>query len=65
MRSIPQGPYHPDRFDPASGPIILSEAFAIRALLCVTSFFLATVATYVTRKYLSFGPGAEGVPKTN
>jgi hypothetical protein len=52
-------------FDPASGPIILSEAFAVRALVCVTSFFLATVTTYVTRKYLSFGPGAEGVPKTS
>ena len=51
-------------FDPASGPIILSEAFAVRALVCVTSFFLATVTTYVTRKYLSFGPGAEGATKS-
>jgi len=47
-------------FDPAFGLMILSQAFAFRALVCVTSFILATVTTYVTRKYLSFGPGAEG-----
>jgi hypothetical protein len=51
--------------DPARGSLILSQAFAYRALICVTAFFLAAVSTYVSRKYLSFGPDAEQPAKTN
>jgi hypothetical protein len=46
-------------FDPARGLLILNQIFAHRALIGITSFLLATVSTYVARKYLSFGPGAE------
>ncbi len=42
--------------DPARGALILSQAFANRVLICISSFFLAAVSTYVSRKYLSFGP---------
>ena len=45
--------------DPAHGLVILSPAFAHRVLICITSFLLAVVFTYVNRKYLSFGPNAE------
>jgi hypothetical protein len=52
-------------FDPAHGPLILNPVFAHRALVCVSSFLLATVITYVSRKYLSFGPNAEATqPQT-
>lgn len=50
--------------DPARGLVILSQAFAHRVLICITSFLLAAVSTYVSRKYLSFGPDAEHPPKT-
>lgn len=46
--------------DPAHGPMILQRTFAHRALLFVTSFILAAIVTYIGRKYVSFGPGAEG-----
>jgi hypothetical protein len=42
--------------DPNRGLVILSQAFAHRVLICVTSFLLAAVCTYISRKYLSFGP---------
>ena len=45
--------------DAQTGPLILQEAFAHRALLFGTSFVLAAVVTYVGRKYVSFGPNAE------
>jgi hypothetical protein len=45
--------------DPAHGLLILSQAFAHRVLICVTSFLLPAASTYVGRKYLSFGPHAE------
>jgi hypothetical protein len=45
--------------DPAHGLLLLNPIFANRVLVCVTSFLLAAVSTYVARKYLSFGPGAE------
>jgi hypothetical protein len=46
--------------DPAMGvPLLLEETFAQRALLCLTSFFLAATSTYVGRKYFSSGPGSE------
>lgn len=45
--------------DPANGLLILSQAFAHRALIFATSFLLAAASTYVSRKYLSFGPHAE------
>jgi len=46
-------------FDPEHGPILLRPMFAHRMLLCITSFLLAAVWTYVARKYFSFGPGSE------
>jgi energy-coupling factor transporter transmembrane protein EcfT len=49
--------------DPARGLVILSQPFAHRVLICITSFLLAAVSTYVSRKYLSFGPNAEQPPK--
>jgi energy-coupling factor transporter transmembrane protein EcfT len=51
--------------DPARGLVILSQPFAHRVLICITSFLLAAVSTYVSRKYLSFGPNAEQPPKAN
>jgi hypothetical protein len=48
--------------DPARGSLILEQIFAYRALVCTTSFLLAAVTTYVSRKYISFGPGAEQQP---
>lgn len=51
--------------DPNRGLVILSQAFAHRVLICITSFLLAAVCTYVSRKYLSFGPNAEQPPKGN
>jgi hypothetical protein len=50
--------------DAARGPLLLDVIFAHRMLLCVTSFLLAAVSTYVSRKYLSFGPGAEQPTKS-
>lgn len=49
--------------DPVRGSLILTQIFAYRVLLCITSFLLAAVTTYVSRKYVSFGPGAEEPPK--
>jgi hypothetical protein len=49
--------------DPVRGSLILTQPFAYRGLLCITSFLLAAVTTYVSRKYISFGPGAEQPPK--
>ena len=49
--------------DPAHGPLALSPIFAHRSLICLTSFLLAAVLTYVGRKYVSSGPGAEQPPK--
>lgn len=40
--------------------MILQRTFAHRALLFVTSFILAAIVTYIGRKYVSFGPSAEG-----
>ncbi len=51
--------------DPARGLVILSQPFAHRVLICITSFLLAAVFTYVNRKYLSFGPNAEQPLKAN
>jgi hypothetical protein len=48
--------------DPVRGSLILTQIFAHRALVCITSFLLAAVTTYVSRKYVSFGPGAEQPP---
>ncbi len=45
-------------FDPEHGPILLRPLVAHRILLCITSFLLAAVWTYVARKYFSFGPGS-------
>ena len=45
--------------DPARGPMILERALAYRVLLFATSFILAAVVTYVARKYMRLGPGAE------
>lgn len=45
--------------DPTRGSIMLNEVFAYRALICITSFLLAAISTYIGRKYVSFGPGAE------
>ena len=50
-------------FDPEHGPILLRPLVAHRILLCITSFLLSAVWTYVARKYFSFGPGSEQ-PKT-
>ena len=50
-------------FDPAHGPLLLDSIIAYRILICLTSFLLAAVSTYVARKYISFGPGAEQPPK--
>jgi hypothetical protein len=55
--------------DPARGPLLFQPIVAHRVLLCLISFFLAMVLTYVSRKYLSFGPGSEQpqnqLPKSN
>ncbi len=48
--------------DPAHGSLILTQTFSYRALVCITSFLLPAVTTYVSRKYISFGPGAEQPP---
>jgi fructose-specific phosphotransferase system IIC component len=45
--------------DPARGPLMLEPTFAQRAVLFMTAFLIATVVTYVGRKYVSFGPDAE------
>lgn len=45
--------------DPGRGFPILHLLSALRILIAVCSFLLATVSTYVARKYVSFGPGAE------
>lgn len=45
--------------DPARGPLILEPTFAQRTVLFLTSFLLAAIVTYIGRKYVSFGPGAE------
>jgi hypothetical protein len=49
-------------FDPAYGPLVLRSIFALRMMAGITGFLLAAVSTYVARKYLSFGPGAEQPP---
>jgi putative flippase GtrA len=49
--------------DPEHGPLLLHSIIAHRMLICVTSFLLAAVVTYVARKYFSFGPGSEQPPK--
>jgi hypothetical protein len=49
--------------DPSRGSLILTRAFAVRALVCITSFLLAAATTYVSRKYISFGPNAEQPPR--
>jgi hypothetical protein len=49
--------------DPSRGSLILTRAFAVRVLVCITSFLLAAVTTYVSRKYISFGPNAEQPPR--
>jgi len=46
-------------FDPEYGPLALRSIFAFRMMTGITGFLLAVVSTYVARKYLSFGPGAE------
>jgi hypothetical protein len=51
-------------FNPEHGPILLRPLVVHRLLLCITSFLLAAVWTYVARKYFSFGPGSEQTPKT-
>jgi hypothetical protein len=50
-------------FDPEHGPILLRPLVVDRILLCITSFLLAAVWTYVARKYFSFGPGSEQPPE--
>ena len=46
--------------DPARGPLALNLNLCPPcARVCVTAFLLAAVSTYVGRKYVSFGPGAE------
>jgi hypothetical protein len=50
-------------FDPEHGPILLRPLVVHRILLCITSFLLAAVWTYVARKYFSWGPGSEQPPK--
>lgn len=52
-------------FDPARGLLILNPVFAHRVLVCISSFLLAAVSTYVGRKYLSFGPDAEKPSRQN
>ncbi|HWY23264.1 MAG TPA: hypothetical protein VNX26_18700 [Candidatus Acidoferrum sp.] len=49
--------------DPSRGSLILTRTFAVRVLVCITSFLLAAVTTYVSRKYISFGPNAEQPPR--
>jgi hypothetical protein len=46
-------------FDPEYGPLVLRPSFALRMMVGIAAFLLAAVSTYVSRKYLSFGPGAE------
>ncbi len=48
--------------DPSRGPLILEPTFAQRTLLFLTSFLLATIVTYVGRKYVSHGRGSEQPP---
>jgi hypothetical protein len=50
-------------FNPEYGPLALRPNFAFRMMAGITGFLLAAVSTYVARKYLSFGPGAEQPPK--
>jgi hypothetical protein len=49
-------------FDPEYGPLALRSIFAFRVMAGITGFLLAAVSTYVARKYVSFGPGAEQPP---
>jgi hypothetical protein len=49
--------------DPARGPLILEPLIGHRVLTGMTAFILAMVTTYVARKYVSFGPGAENPPQ--
>ena len=48
--------------DPATGPLILNEVVSLRVMVGFTAFVLAMVVTYGTRKYFSFGPGADNPP---
>lgn len=50
-------------FDPEHGPLLLRSLVVHRILLCLTSFLVAAISTYVIRKYFSFGPGSEQPPK--
>ena len=52
-------------FDPARGLLILNRVIAHRVLVCITGFLLTAVSTYVSRKYLSFGPDAEQPSRHN
>lgn len=49
-------------FDLTRGPLILNPVVGSRVLLGFSCFFLAATATYVARKYVSFGPGSEQQP---
>ena len=49
--------------DPARGLLLLQPIVTHRVLLWAASFFLAMVVTYVSRKYISFGPGSEQPPQ--
>jgi len=51
--------------DPSYGPLILRSTFAVRIMVGITSYLLAAITTYVGRKYVSFGPGAEQPPSAN
>lgn len=49
-------------FNTEYGPLALRPNFAFRMMAGITGFLLAAVSTYVARKYLSRGPGAEQPP---
>lgn len=49
-------------FNTEYGPLALRPNFAFRMMAGITAFLLAAVSTYVARKYLSWGPGAEQPP---
>ncbi len=48
--------------DPEHGPLLLHTIVVHRILICITSFLLAAVSTYVGRKYFSWGQGSERPP---
>jgi hypothetical protein len=51
--------------DPEHGPLVLHSIVAHRMMICITSFLLAAVSTYVARKYVSFGRGSEQPRETH